>query len=88
MDKIPKLLRLTILFLGSLDIPISVRVGQLLLYLWREFYIKVSIEPVITDYKVVIYYKNKYLSKTKIKDLKELCKMLEELKYLDKRDKI
>lgn len=88
MGKLPKLLRLTLLFLGSLDIPITAKVGQLLLYLWREFYIKVSIEPVITDYKVTLYYKDKYLSKTKIKDLKELCKILEELKYLNKGEGI
>lgn len=79
-NKLPKMVTLAILLLKSLDLKEALKLIQEILYLWREFYIKVKIKPVIETFKVSFYYKDTRLIGTDIKDIKELSKLIENIK--------
>ena len=53
---------------------------QELLYLWREFLIKVSITPTIKVYTVAFYYKDNQLVQFKTTDLKDIIKVSQTIK--------
>ena len=69
-SKLPKMVTLAILLLKSLDLKEAIRLIQEILYLWREFYIKIKIKPVIEVFKVSFYYKDIRLVGTEVKDIK------------------
>lgn len=80
--KFPKYLVMAVYLLRSLDIPQSIKLIQDVSYLWTEFYIKTEIKPVISLFKVRFVYKDKELVNFKLKDIKELGKIIEDLKKM------
>ncbi len=78
--QLPKRVALAIMLLKALDLRLSLRLIQMVLYLWREFSIKTEITPVIQEYKILFQYKDERLSSFKLKDLKELIPVIEKLK--------
>ena len=78
--QLPKRVALAIMLIKALDLRFSLRLIQMILYLWREFSIKTEITPVIQEYKVSFHYKDERLSGFKLKDLKELIPVIEKLK--------
>ena len=86
-DKLPKKVALAILLLKALDLKETVKITQQILYLWREFMIKTSITPKIESYKVSFYYKDKYIDGVTIKELKDIIKVIEEIKESEIDDK-
>lgn len=79
-DKLPKRVALAILLVKALDIRETLKITQQILYLWREFMIKINITPKIESFNVSFYYKDKYISGTTIKELKDIIKVIEEIK--------
>lgn len=79
-NKLPKRITLAILLLKSLDLPLSMKIIKDALYLWREFFIKLQIEPVIKEYIVSFYYKENQLIQFRTNDLKEILKVSEQIK--------
>lgn len=79
-DKLPKKVALAILLVKALDIRETLRITQQILYLWREFMIKVNITPKIESFKVSFYYKDKYINGVTIRELKDIIKVIEEIK--------
>ena len=79
-SKLPKRITLAILLLKSLDLPLSMKIIKDALYLWREFFIKLQIEPVIKEYIVSFYYKENQLIQFRTNDLKEILKVSEQIK--------
>lgn len=79
-DKIPKKVAMAILLLKHLDIRETLKLTQELLYLWREFCIKTEIKPKIVEYKVNFYYKDYLINKIEIKDIRDLLKIIPEIK--------
>lgn len=79
-DKLPKSVALAILLVKALDLKEAIKVTQQILYLWREFMVKISIKPRIESYKISFYWKDKYLNSTEIKELKDVVKIIEDLK--------
>ena len=80
ITQLPKRVALAIMLLKALDLRLSLRLIQMILYLWREFSIKTEITPVIHEYKISFHYKDERLSGFKLKDLKELIPVIEKLK--------
>ena len=79
-DKIPKRIMLAIMLIKSLDIPIGMKIIKDLMYLWREFFIKVDIKPIIREYIISFYYKENQLIQFKTNDLKDILKVSQQIK--------
>lgn len=80
--KLPKIIILTIFLIKALDLKETVNLIQAVTYLWREFYIKVKVKPIIEHFKVSFYYKEEKLCGTEIKDLKDLLKLVEDVQKM------
>lgn len=83
---LPKKIIQSIFLMRALDIPIASRIMKECIYLWREFYIKLSIIPEISNYVVSFSYKNITLSSFKTKDLKDIIKVSQEIKQIRSTD--
>lgn len=81
-NKLPKTLRLAMLIIKGIDIPKAIELINNLVYLWREFYIRVKITPVVQKYKVSFYYKDERLCGTDVTDLKEIGTLIEDIKKM------
>ena len=79
-NKIPKAIMLAIFLIKSLDLREGVRLVQEIIYLWREFNIKVRIIPKIQYFTLCFSYKETQLKQVKIERLKDLISISEEIK--------
>lgn len=80
ITQLPKRVALAIMLIKALDLRLSLRLIQMILYLWREFSIKTEVIPVVQEYKISFHYKDERLSGFKLKDFKELIPIIEKLK--------
>ena len=81
-NKIPKVIMLAIFLIKSLDLREGLSLVQELVYLWREFNIKVRIIPKIEYFTICFSYKDKQLKKIKTDRLKDIIKISEEIKRI------
>ena len=81
-NKIPKVIMLAIFLIKSLDLREGLRLVQELVYLWREFNIKVRIIPKIEYFTICFSYKDKQLKQIKTDRLKDIIKISEEIKRI------
>lgn len=81
-NKIPKVIMLAIFLIKSLDLREGLSLVQELVYLWREFNIKVRIIPKIEHFTICFYYKDKQLKQVKTDRLKDIIKISEEIKRI------
>ena len=81
-NKIPKVIMLAIFLIKSLDLREGLSLVQELVYLWREFNIKVRIIPKIEYFTVCFSYKDKQLKQIKTDRLKDIIKISEEIKRI------
>lgn len=81
-DKLPKRVALAILLIKALDIREVIQLTQQIMYLWREFSIKIDIKPVIESFKVCFYYKDEFISKVRVKELKEILPTINEIEQM------
>lgn len=79
-NKLPKTITLAILLLKSLDLRDSMKLIKEIMYLWREFYIKTKITPVIKEYIIAFYYKDNQLIQFNTSNLKELIEVAQKIK--------
>lgn len=79
-NKLPKAITLAILLLKALDLKDSMKLIKEIMYLWREFYIKTKISPVIKEYIIAFYYKDNQLIQFRTSDLKELIEVAQKIK--------
>lgn len=80
MDKLPKIILRALFLLKAINIRESLALCQQLVYLYREFYIKTRLEPVVKEYIVEFKYKDETLTSCKITDLKDLIKLIDKIK--------
>ena len=81
-NKIPKAIMLAIFLIKSLDLREGLSLVQELVYLWREFNIKVRIIPKIENFTICFSYKDKQLKQIKTDRLKDIIKISEEIKRM------
>ena len=81
-NKIPKAIMLAIFLIKSLDLREGLSLVQELVYLWREFNIKVRIIPKIEYFTICFSYKDKQLKQIKTDRLKDIIKVSEEIKRM------
>lgn len=81
-NKIPKVIMLAIFLIKSLDLREGLNLVQELVYLWREFNIKVRIIPKIEHFTVCFSYKDKQIKQIKTNRLKDIIKISKEIKRL------
>lgn len=81
-NKIPKTIMLAIFLIKSLDLREGLSLVQELVYLWREFNIKVRIIPKIEYFTICFSYKDKQLKQIKTDRLKDIIKISEEIKRM------
>lgn len=81
-NKIPKVITLAIFLIKSLDLREGLSLVQELVYLWREFNIKVRIIPKIEYFTICFSYKDKQLKQIKTDRLKDIIKISEEIKRM------
>lgn len=81
-NKIPKTIMLAIFLIKSLDLREGLSLVQELVYLWREFNIKVRIIPKIDYFTICFSYKDKQLKQIKTDRLKDIIKISEEIKRI------
>lgn len=77
---IPKKVRLAILLIEALDIPLALKLAQTIIYLWREFKVKVSIKPIIKNFIINFHYKDDCLLSYGTTNLQDLVAVAEEIK--------
>lgn len=91
-DKLPKKVALAILLIKALDLKEAIKLTQQIMYLWREFSIKIDIKPIIKNFKVCFYYKDEFISKAYVAELKEILKTISEIELIqidkDKNDRL
>ena len=80
LKNLPKTIVLAILLLKALDLKEGIRLIQDIVYLWREFYIRIQIKPVIQKYKISFYYKDKRIMGTDVNDPKDLFKLIDDIR--------
>ena len=73
---------LAIFLIKSLDLREGLSLVQELVYLWREFNIKVRIIPKIEYFTICFSYKDKQLKQIKTDKLKDIIKISEEIKRI------
>lgn len=81
-NKIPKVIMLAIFLIKSLDLREGLSLVQELVYLWREFNIKVRIIPKIEYFTICFSYKDRQLKQIKTDRLKDIIKISEEIKRI------
>lgn len=81
-NKIPKTIMLAIFLIKSLDLREGLTLVQELVYLWREFNIKVRIIPKIEYFTICFSYKDEQLKQIKTDRLKDIIKISEEIKRI------
>lgn len=81
-NKIPKVIMLAIFLIKSLDLREGLNLVQELVYLWREFNIKVRIIPKIEYFTICFSYKDEQLKQIKTNKLKDIIKISEEIKRM------
>ena len=81
-NKIPKVTMLAISLIKSLDLREGLSLVQELVYLWREFNIKVRIIPKIEYFTICFSYRDKQLKQIKTDKLKDIIKISEEIKRI------
>lgn len=81
-NKIPKVIMLAIFLIKSLDLREGLSLVQELVYLWREFNIKVRIIPKIEYFTICFFYKDEQLKQIKTDKLKDIIKISEEIKRM------
>lgn len=81
-NKIPKVIMLAIFLIKSLDLREGLSLVQELVYLWREFNIKVRIIPKIEYFTICFSYKDRQLKQIKTETLKDIIRISEEIKTL------
>lgn len=81
-NKIPKTIMLAIFLIKSLDLREGLSLVQELVYLWREFNIKVRVIPKIEYFTICFSYKDKQLKQIKTDRLKDIIKISEEIKRM------
>lgn len=80
MDKLPKIILRALFLIKALNIRETFVLVQQIVYLYREFYIKTRLEPVIKEFIVEFKYKDETLSSCRITDLKDLIKLINQIK--------
>lgn len=80
MGNLPKIILRALFLLKALDVREAMKLCQQIVYLYREFYIKTRLEPVIKEYIVEFKYKDETLTSCKITDLKDLIKLIDKIK--------
>lgn len=73
---------LAIFLIKSLDLREGLSLVQELVYLWREFNIKVRIIPKIEYFTICFSYKDEQLKQIKTDRLKDIIKISEEIKRI------
>ena len=81
-NKIPKTIMLAIFLIKSLDLREGLTLVQELVYLWREFNIKVRIIPKVEYFTICFSYKDEQLKQIKTDRLKDIIKISEEIKRM------
>ena len=81
-NKIQKTIMLAIFLIKSLDLRERLTLVQELVYLWREFNIKVRIIPKIEYFTICFSYKDEQLKQIKTDRLKDIIKISEEIKRM------
>ncbi len=77
---IPKKVRLAILLIEALDIPLAIKLAQTIIYMWREFGVKVSIKPIIKNFIVNFHYKDSCLLSYGTENINDIIEISEEIK--------
>lgn len=77
---VPDCITVAVLFLKAFQLKCSQRLIQGIMYLWREFYIKTTIKPIVEKYEVSFKYKDKQFSQITLKSLEELQTIIDEIK--------
>ena len=77
-----KVIMLAIFLIKSLDLREGLTLVQELVYLWREFNIKVRIIPKIEYFTICFSYKDEQLKQIKTDRLKDIIKISEEIKRM------
>lgn len=77
---LPKKVRLAILLIEALDIPLAIKLAQTIVYMWREFGVKVSIKPIIKNFIVNFQYKDTCILSYSTTDIKDIVRVAEEIK--------
>lgn len=80
MDRLPKIILRALFLLKALDIREAITLARQIVYLYREFYIKTRLEPVIKEFIVEFKYKDETLTSCRITDLKDLIKLIDKIK--------
>lgn len=78
-NNLPKVVTQTIFLIKALNPLRGMALIQRVIYLWREFYIKVRLIPIVESIKVEFKYKEEMLTSCKIKNIEDLIKIIDRI---------
>lgn len=78
-NNIPKMIAQSLFLVKALSPPKALTIIRKMLYLWREFYIKTRLVPIVKEITVEFKYKDETLTSCKITNLEDLVKLMDKI---------
>ena len=79
-DKLPQSVKTAIAVVRIANPWDYLRIVKSIIYLWREFYVRTRIDVVIKEFDIQFYYKDDNLLRLKTNDIRDISKLVDDLK--------
>lgn len=79
-DKLPQSIKTALAVVRIANPWDYLRIVKSIVYLWREFYVRTRIDVVIKEFDIQFYYKDDNLLRLKTNDIRDIIKLIEDIK--------
>lgn len=79
-DKLPQSIKTALAIVRIANPWDYLRIVKNIVYLWREFYVRTRIDVVIKEFDIQFYYKDDNLLRLKTNDIRDIIKLIEDIK--------
>lgn len=79
-DKLPQSIKTALAIVRIANPWDYLRIVKSIVYLWREFYVRTRIDVVIKEFDIQFYYKDNNLLRLKTNDIRDVIKLIEDIK--------
>ena len=79
-DKLPQSVKTAIAIVRIANPWDYLRIVKSIVYLWREFYVRTRIDVVIKEFDIQFYYKDDNILRLKTSDIRDISKLVDDLK--------
>lgn len=79
-DKLPQSIKTALAIVRIANPWDYLRIVKNIVYLWREFYVRTRIDVVIKEFDIQFYYKDDNLLRLKTHDIRDIIKLIDDIK--------